>query len=74
MGLILCNICVWVNGPNIGKKGFFVLQVWYNFISTTGHVAKEKPEKLFKVLAMVLIIKLLKEARGYIWCPLFYEC
>jgi hypothetical protein len=74
MGLRLCNICAWVNGPNIGKRGFFVLQVWYNSISTTSHVTKEKPEKLLKALGRVLIVKLLKDARGHIWCPLFYEC
>jgi hypothetical protein len=74
MGLKLCNICAWINGPNIGNKGFFVLQVWYNSISTTCHVAREKLEKFFKALGMVLIVKLSKEARGYNWCPLFYEC
>lgn len=73
MGLRLCNIYAWVNGPNIGKMGFFVLQVWYNSITTMGNVTREKPKKLFKALGMVLIVKLSKEARGYSWCPLFYE-
>jgi hypothetical protein len=74
MGLRLCNICAWVNGPKIGEKGFFVLQVWYNSISTTCHVARGKSEKLFKTLGTVLIVKLSKEARGYNWCPFFFEC
>jgi hypothetical protein len=60
----LSNIYAWVNGPNIGRRGFFVLQVWYNSISTMGHVVREKPEKLFKALGMVLIVKFLKETRG----------
>jgi hypothetical protein len=70
MDLRLCNIYAWVNGPNIGKMGFFVLQVWYNSITTMGHVTREKPKKLFKGLGDGVDCKVVEGSKGLQLVPL----
>ncbi len=50
----LSIICGWVNKPNIGKRGFVVLQFWHNSISTTDHITKTKPNQLFKALGSII--------------------
>lgn len=72
ISLTLSNICTQVNRSNIWKRGFVVLQVQYNHQYTSSYYQNKTKKNFSKALGTVLIVKLSKETRSYIWSPLFY--